>query len=335
MPTAARILPAFASTVFCGAVPFVRGGSAAPLPQRVKILAWGENLGRTTKARIVVGEKTASCLSANQVATACERVPLDYEHQSVPGHPNFVPDPRQVPGHGSIEIVPNDGVYLSAIDFTSSGNEFAANYQDVSAVAYLDAESNLLFIRSVALTQHGDVAGMEFSESVAASAQFSPAHPTPPTMLDYKLLLCQVLGLAATAADAEITTAVTTEKAEPDAVALAATAAAAAAAAAPVPDATMVALSAEFDSFRRQAAIDKALAQGKAIPLTDAVLATLPMAALNALLTGLPAGAVATAGSGSKEVAAAKVVALSADQTSAAKALGLTEEEFRAGLPNA
>lgn len=339
MPTAARILPAFASTVFCGAVPFVRGGAAAPLPQRVKILAWGENLGRTTKARIVVGEKTAACLSANQVATACERVPLDYEHQSVPGHPNFIPDPRQVPGHGSIEIVPEDGVYLSAIDFTSSGNEFAANYQDVSAVAYLDAESNLLFIRSVALTQHGDVAGMEFSESVAASAQFSQSSqssPTPAPMLDHKKMLLQHIGLPETATDAEITSAHDAKLADATqsaACSASPDAAAAVAAAAEAP--TLAVLSADFDAFKRQTAIDRAIAQGKAIPLTDAVLANLPTAALSALLDGLPAGAVATAGSGTKDIASAKVVALSADQSSAARALGLTDDEFRAGLPAA
>ena len=345
MPAAAPALPAYASTVFCGAVPFIRGEAAA-LPQRLKILNWGENLGRTTKAKIIVGEKTLACLSANQVATACERVPMDYEHQSVKGHPNFVPDPRPVPGHGEIEIVPNDGVYLSALDYTPSGREFAPNYQDVSAVCYLDAEKNLLFVRSVALTQHGDVAGMEFAESIAASAVFSrspsetpTATPPPASTMsspDYRAMLVAALKLSPAEGETEVTDeaigaaiAKLADAAPGDAAEQVACSAAATAAAA----STLAVLSADFEAFKRQTAIDRAIAQGKAIPLTDAVLATLPMAALSALLDGLPAGAVATAGSGTKDIASAKVVALSADQSSAARALGLTDDEFRAGLP--
>lgn len=349
MPAAAPALPAYASTVFCGAVPFIRGEAAA-LPQRLKILNWGENLGRTTKARIIVGEKTLACLSANQIATACERVPMDYEHQSVKGHPNYVPDPRPVPGHGEIEIVPNDGVYLSALDYTPSGREFAPNYQDVSAVCYLDAEKNLLFVRSVALTQHGDVAGMEFAESIAASAVFShspsetsTATPTASTMStpDYRAMLVAALKLSPAEGETEVTDeaigAAIAKLADAapggDAAEQAACSAPAASAAAAAEAPTLAALSADFDAFRRQSAIKDAIAQGKAIPLADDVLATLPMVALSALLDGLPAGAVATAAAtASKELPAAQVVALSAEQSRAAKALGLTDTEYRLAI---
>lgn len=333
MPAACRPLPAFASTVFCAGAPFVRGGGAA-LPQRVRILAWGENLGRTTKARIVVGPKTLACLAANQLATACERVPLDYEHQSVKGHPNYVPDPRPVPGHGGIEIVEGEGVYLTALQYTPNGEQFAPNYQDVSAVAYLDAEANLLFIRSVALTQHGDVAGMEFAEAVAASASLSnpqsTPHTTPTAMLDYKALLLAKLGLPEAATDEEVTAALTPEDDATGSVEMSA----AAETAQNDPNTGAIAtLTADFEAFRRQSAIERAVAQGKTIPLADDVLATLPYAALTAMLDGLPAGTVATAaGSASKEVPAARQVALSAEQAAAAKSLGLTETEYRRAI---
>ena len=180
---AKRFIPTDAKAVVLStALPYQRGADAE-LPQRVRILAWGENIGRTTKAKIKVGERTQACLSANQTATASERVPLDYEHQSVPGHPNFKPDPRAVAGFGVIELVPGDGVYLSAIEYTPNGQEFACNYPDVSAEAYLDKDGNLLFVRSVALTQYGAVAGMEFTEAVAACAclgrpaALSSSHP--------------------------------------------------------------------------------------------------------------------------------------------------------------
>ena len=335
MPVARRPLPAHAAVVFCSGVPFVRGAAAA-LPQRVRILAWGDNIGRTTKAKIVVGEKTLACLAANQLATACERVPLDYEHQSVKGHPNYVPDPRPVPGHGAIEIIEGDGVYLTALEYTPSGEQYAPNYQDVSAVAYLDAAANLLFIRSVALTQHGDVAGMEFAEAVAASASLSHPESTPPTtptttMLDYKALLLARLGLPDAATDEDVTAALTT-----DATASAACTAVTATVADPAAAATIATiatLTADFDTFRRTTAIDRAIAQGKVIPLADDVLATLPYAALTAMLDGLAPGQVATAASSAtKEMTTAREVALSAEQAAAAKSLGLSETEYRRAI---
>jgi len=159
------------------ALPFRRGAAATGLPQRIKILGWGENIGRTTGARILVDDKVARTLSANQELVAIERVPMDYEHQSHKDHPNYLPDPRLSPGAGSIEVVPGEGVYLSAISYTANGEQHADSYQDVSAVVHLDGEGRPLWVSSVALTQTGDVSGMEFSEAVAALS----ALESPPT----------------------------------------------------------------------------------------------------------------------------------------------------------
>jgi phage I-like protein len=166
-----------ATAVLARALPYRRGPAAAELPRRVKILDWGVNTGRTTGARVLVDERVVETLCANQETTACERIPLDYEHQSVPAHPNYLPDPRDVPAHGEIEVVSGDGVYLSSLDYTPSGLAHAASYQDVSAVVHLDPDGRPLWISSVALTQRGDVAGMEFAESLAALA--ASAIPNP------------------------------------------------------------------------------------------------------------------------------------------------------------
>ena len=167
-PAAPALLTAARSCVLSAAVAF--DGRSGELPGRIRLLKWGENTGRTTGARIVVSDVSLSQLPAFQEATASELVAIDFEHQSVPKHPNYLPDPRDMAGHGRVEIIANDGVYLSAIDYTPAGKRYASNYADVSAHAFLDSEGNLLFVRSVALTQHGDVSGMEFSEAVAACA---------------------------------------------------------------------------------------------------------------------------------------------------------------------
>jgi phage I-like protein len=96
---------------------------------------------------------------------------------------------------------------------------------------------------------------------------------------------------------------------------------------------SLEALSARTDALERRLLIQGATAAGKAIPLPDATLAELTLTALTALLDALPAGAVPTAtGARAPELPAVRPVALSADQLTAAKALGLTDSEYLAAL---
>lgn len=337
VPTA---IPASA-IVLSGTRPF-RRGTGAELPQRIKILEWGENVGRTTNARINVGPITLAALAANQAAAACDIVPLDYEHQSVPGHPNYVPDPREVAAHGPVEVIEGDGVYFSAADYTPSGAKFAPNYRDVSAVGFLDADSNLLLIHSVALTQRGDVAGMEFVAASAADmisrlqsnhnqSDMDTTTAADAAAPDYRALLIAKLGLTPSGDSGEVSDEqilAAMDQAPADPVAMSATPAVAAAAAVD----PMVAMSARQDDLERRLLISSATAAGKIIPLPDATLATLPLTALSALLDGLPAGAVPTAPTRAAEVPGTRPVALSADQQAAAKALGLSDAEYLAAL---
>ena len=348
---AKRFIPTDAKAVVLStALPYQRGADAE-LPQRVRILAWGENIGRTTKAKIKVGERTQACLSANQTATASERVPLDYEHQSVPGHPNFKPDPRAVAGFGVIELVPGDGVYLSAIEYTPNGQEFACNYPDVSAEAYLDKDGNLLFVRSVALTQYGAVAGMEFTEAVAACAclgrpaALSSSHPqhhttmaddnTDPKAPVYRDALIKMLQLQPEDGQDDVSD-------EQIATALAAMAEAAdndgqeadanADPVAPPGMGEQATLSARLDNLERRNLIQAAMAAGKIIPFKKETLAKLPMVTLSAMLDELPAGQVPVGPSSRREIADARPVALNAEQKAVAAALGIPEKDFLATL---
>lgn len=336
------------TAVLSTALPFRRGEAAAPLPQRVKILAWGGNIGRTTGARILVDESVAATLCANQELVACDRIPLDYEHQSVAAHPNFKADPRHTAAHGEIEVIPGDGVYLSALDYTPNGAEMASGYQDVSAVVHLDKDGRPLWISSVALTQRGDVAGMEFAESVAALSAGSPfkagspspspapspipnpqshMNTTPITPEDaqtFRDLLILKLGLKP-GVSGEISTEEIIAAAQKEADEEAAE---------PVePDDVTVALSARMDAFERQSLVDAALREGKAIPLSAEALATTSVETLRDLLAHLAPGEVSLSATARKEVPVARIVALSAEQSRAAKALGLTEEEYRKSNP--
>lgn len=332
-----------------GALPFRRGGSEAGLPQRVKILSWGENLGRTTGAKIIVGEKSVEALPMYHAALGLDTTLLDYEHQSHPDHPNYLPDPRPVPGHGQIEIVPNDGVYLSGLTYTPNGQEHAANYADVSAVAHLDDDGNLLYVSSVALTQYGDVAGLPFADHVAAlSARHGKplsTTTTPPKKMetpDYREMLIKTLGLepdeSGEVTDESIAAALTAKSETPPATDEAALAAKAKPEAKPAADAenvvSMSAINARFDERDRQDIVKEATAAGKVIPLSNETIKTLTPAALRELVEKLPAGQVAlsTESKAKGEKPSEKTVALTANHKAVAKSLGLTEEAYAASL---
>jgi phage I-like protein len=302
-------------------------GEEARLPERVKLFDWGENLGRTTGARIVVGEKSLLCLSENQTRFARDLVALDYEHQSVPGHPRFKEDPRHNAAHGRIEIVEGDGVYLSGLSYTPNGREHALSYADVSAVAHTDDEGNLLMVSSVALTQAGDVSGMTFSEAVAAlSAASSTETPKPmdkKTDTKFRDLIISLLGL------------------EPDEGEDMVSDEAIAAAAAKhlekkgdddddAPGGDVTALSARLDAMERQHLVQSAGAQGKVIPLSAEQIDSLPIETLMSIIEKQPAGEVPTSRTGIPERPGTTEVALSAADEKVMKQLGLTKEEYLA-----
>lgn len=156
-----------------GPVVAVSFADPANLPARIKIADWGLNEVRqsdgTTRA-IFVNETTAAVLARMQHARGFDKVTLDYEHQSHRGSPTFKPDPRHDAGHGTIEVVPGEGVFYCAVDYTATGKEFAANYTDVSGVFWTNAKGEVLYVSSVALCQNGAIAGKEFTQAEALAA---------------------------------------------------------------------------------------------------------------------------------------------------------------------
>jgi phage I-like protein len=337
--TPATSFPPASRAVLSVAAPFRRGGAEAGLPQRVRILKWGENVGRTTGARILVDEVVAETLAANQELVAIERVPMDYEHQSVKDHPNYQPDPRHSPGAGTIEVVVGEGVYLSRIDYSPSGLEHAPGYQDVSGVIHLDAECRPLWISSVALTQTGDVAGMEFSEAMAVlSARFNPLTSPDPqiqpamTPADYRPLLLKMLKLPDDTTDEELVAAAETEGNAPSEPQDPMTP--------PVADTTaalsalttrLTELEARATGSERAALVARASREGKVIPLSAELITQTSVAVLTAMVDALPAGEVPLDATQRKVAPADSTAALSADESHAAKLLGLSPEQYQKG----
>lgn len=286
---------------------------------------------------ILVDDSVAATLTANQELVGIDMVPMDYEHQSHPGHKNYKPDPRHSPGSGRIEVVPGEGVFLSAIEYTPNGVEHAASYRDVSAVCHHDQDGRPLWISSVALTQTGAVAGAEFVSAPAAALSapaatlpLPPLSPTPPMEntdketfreLLIKLLKMKPAPESGEITDEEIIAAVnkTTDAMPADGT---------------------EALSARLGRLEtlehrreREALVARAGQEGKVIPLTAELIAQTPVAILSAMIDGLAPNEVPLATAQKQEKPATQVTALSAEEASAARALGLSPEQFRHANP--
>jgi hypothetical protein len=99
--------------------------ASSDLPKRLKLLKWGEN--KSTKGPVIVGDKTAAELAANQKLLGYDRVGIDYNHQSLPGHPNFKPDPREMAAYGVPSVIKGEGLFLEDVEWTPSGRQYAPN----------------------------------------------------------------------------------------------------------------------------------------------------------------------------------------------------------------
>lgn len=135
--------------------------TADQLPKRMKIMSWGQNEDGDTSA--VVGWEAAQNLAANQKAIGRQRVAIDYENNTVEGSPAFEQsrEPRPVAGYGTVNVVPDDGLYLEDITWTPGDEESARDYPFLKPAVYVNKNSrSLIAVHSVGLSKDGGIAEM-------------------------------------------------------------------------------------------------------------------------------------------------------------------------------
>lgn len=150
----------------------------AELPKRLLVLPWGTN--NTTQGPVVCNETTVAVLLSNNAAAGFDRPLLDYEHSSEPASPTYRGEPVKIAGHGTLQVVAGEGVYLLMANWTPEGRESAGggHYPDLSPVVKVNAQNEVIGLKSVALCRHGATPGLVF-----LSAETTPQHEatTKPT----------------------------------------------------------------------------------------------------------------------------------------------------------
>ena len=133
------------------------------LPTRIKLLSWGVN--PSTEGDVIVDDRTVAAFASMQHKIGRERAPLDFEHNTVPGTPEYErsQEPRPIAAMGTPVVIPGEGVFLEQLSYTTTGETTARDFEDVSAAPLLNKSRVVVGLHSAALTRTGAVYGAHFA----------------------------------------------------------------------------------------------------------------------------------------------------------------------------
>ena len=187
------------------------------LPSRLLVAKWGRN--ESVKGAFTVGTKTQRFLAPIQKMLGFDTVALDFEHNTVPGSPEYEKskEPRIVAAHGVPRVVMGEGLFIEDLRWTPEGEASVkgGHHPDLSPTIKTDEAGEVVFLHSTALCRQGAAPELQvFSAALSSaqlqlfSAQLSTLSPQLSSPMNHKELLCLILGLDANSAtDAQITEA--------------------------------------------------------------------------------------------------------------------------------
>ena len=323
---------------------------------RIQLLPYGKFRATDGRPTDVEAWYVTDTNGADVVALANSQknpLPIDYEHQILHSQQNG----KEAPSAGWMEYFYfNPQGIFADVRWTDKAAEYIKNgeYRYISAVFAYDTNGYVRKIFHAALTNNPALDGMD-EVMVAASVQLLNQQKEKPEM-DKKLVeaLCALFALKADASEAEITekvTALSAAKGNSQVAVLdvyaklaekeQSVAALTAQVGKPdpakfVPVETVAALQADFnklklsiDNDKKSALIEAALSQGKLAPARKEWAASLSIEALTGYLDkATPIAALAGGHQANEDPNKSNVVALTAAEQAAARALGMTEAEF-------
>lgn len=319
---------------------------------RIQLLPYGKFRATDGRPTDVEAWYVTDTNGADVVALANNQrnpLPIDYEHQII----HSLKNGKEAPSAGWMEYFyfTPQGIFAD-VRWTDKAADYIKNgeYRYISAVFAYDTDGYVRKIFHAALTNTPALDGME-EAMVAASVNLLQEEKS----MDKKLLeaLCALFALKADASETEITekvTALSAAKGKSDVAVLdvyaklaekeQSVAALSTQVGNPdpakfVPVEQVAALQADFNALKASVETDKkdalitaALSQGKLSPALKDWAQSLSVEALSAYLEKAPAMAALSGEPQAKTDPDQNVVALSAAEQAAARALGMTEAEF-------
>lgn len=312
-----------------------------PLPGRMVIMKWGEN--QTAKGRVVVNDTTLRVMPQIMQASNLDRIALDFDHNTVPGHPSYKGEPAKIAAMGAPLVVAGEGIVLDALSWTPEGNDHVrgGHYPDLSPVVVLDANDAVIAVTSVAACRTGATVGLGITLSTDLFIN------QPASQMDFKKILCLALGLAQLPTAIPVTREVCLSVLglKPDAKDAEIEAAAQAAAPKGQDDlatqvktlsTTVTTQTAQIEALlkretdrERQLILSTAISEGKVVPKECSEGATaLDNAQLKALVLSLPVTVPLDRRTGAPVAHASGVLELSTAEDTVRKQLGISKEDW-------
>ncbi|HHF7227586.1 TPA: phage protease [Haemophilus influenzae] len=321
---------------------------------RIQLLPYGKFRATDGRPTDVEAWYVTDTNGADVVALANNQrnpLPIDYEHQII----HSLKNGKEAPSAGWMEYFyfTPQGIFAD-VRWTDKAADYIKNgeYRYISAVFAYDTEGYIRKIFHAALTNTPALDGMEEAMVAASVNLLQEDNP-----MDKKLLaaLCTLFVLKADASEADITEKVTALSAakgdssvdvldvyaklaeKEQSVAALSTQVGNPDPAKFVPVEQIAALQADFNTLKTSVEADKkaalitaALSQGKLAPALKDWAQSLSVEALSAYLEKAPAMAALSGEPQAKGDPEQKVAALSAAESAAAKALGLSEKDYMA-----
>jgi phage I-like protein len=258
-------------------------------PTRLKVANWGRNEALPLDKTPIVNETTVACLPHNQRLANFDKVALDFQHNTLPGTEAYQADkePRKISAMGVPEVIAGDGLYLKDLEWTPEGVAAftGGHFPDLSPAAKMNDAGEIIFLHSAALCRQGSITGLHaFSADKLPAMKSNPSESTP--SMDYKKILCLMLGLDPTkATDADIETAATKFASCDDDAPTAEAAVKPVAEKVTAMSADLTKVTERLDGIERQNLTAQAIALGKIVPMG---VEKLPLAEFKTMIASLP-----------------------------------------------
>ena len=176
--------------------------AGAELPTRIVMLKWGEN--ESAEGPVIVGNRT---LAASQLwpSLGFGDVVIDFNHNTVPGHPSYRGEPAPVAARQcALSVVPDVGFVFENIDWTDEGKKNRQHYPDLSPAVKLDDGGEVVFCHSAALCRNGAVKDLHLFSAESVSADLAAAllvlsacpHKDSPGLTSIEREVMKVMGLS-------------------------------------------------------------------------------------------------------------------------------------------
>ena len=164
------------------------------LPERFRVFPWGTV--ETDQGPITLDASSAASIRRRNRTETGDTVVLDFEHNTVKGHENYMPEPCPVAAHCRIEIVPDDGLYFVPTDWTDDGEKYVGgkHYKDVSLAAKLDSTGHIRRVLSAGACREGEVEEMCLLSRTSddGADDFPEDNPETKTTMDNEKLVAAI-----------------------------------------------------------------------------------------------------------------------------------------------